>query len=252
MRIAALLVTAALLAIGGVGASPAGSAPSASKPLAGVVIALDPGHQLGNANPAFSKQLAVTHFNGYMRKGCNTTGTETNGNYPEATFNWIVAKKVRHRLQALGATVHMTRNSNSYGAWGPCVDVRGRFGAKVGADVMLSIHADGVVSGGSGFYVMLPASIPGWTDDISQRSYRMGTRFVDGMARAGAPRSTYISGQVLVTKEISTLNLSDVPAILVELGNMRNPTDAARMTSPDGRKRYADWIVAGLRAALRA
>lgn len=250
MKYAAIVGAALALALGLAPVPPATSAP-AGKPLSGIVIALDPGHQLGNSNPKFAQELSRQHFNGYMWKGCNTTGTETNGGYPEATFNWSVTKKVRHRLTALGATVHMTRDSNSRNAWGPCVDVRGRFGAKVGADLLLSIHADGAAPGGSGFFVMLPASLPDWTDDIARPSLRMGKRFVEGMAGAGAPRSTYISGQITVTPEISTLNLSDVPAILVELGNMRNATDAARMTSPEGRQRYADWIVAGVRAALR-
>lgn len=222
-----------------------------ARPLAGIVIALDPGHQLGNANPRFASQMAQTRFNGYMTKGCNTTGTATNGGFPESTFNWRVARYLENRLVALGATVRKTRSNNSYDSWGPCVWDRGRFGEQVGADLLLSIHADGAAASGSGFYVMLPSTIAGWTDDIAKPSARMGKRFVQGMADAGAPRSNYISGQTLVTPEISTLNFSDVPAILVELGNMRNSTDAARMTSREGQKQYADWLVAGVRAALR-
>ena len=119
------------------------------------------------------------------------------------------------------------------------------------ADLLLSIHADGAVSTGSGFYIMVPASITGWTDDIATSSGRMGQRFIQGMANAGAPRSTYIRDQTLVTQDISTLNFSDVPAILVELGNMRHPGDASRMTSREGQKQYADWVLAGIRTALR-
>lgn len=231
-------------------AVPANSAPS--QPLAGVVIALDPGHQLGNSNPAHFDELAVTHFNGNSTKNCNTSGTATNAGYPEATFNWNVARQVKDKLEALGAEVKMTRHSNSMRKWGPCVDERGRFGAKVGADLMLSIHGDGASSSGYGFYVMVPSVIKGWTDDISAKSIRLGKRFVSGMAGAGAPRSTYVSGQMMITPTISTLNLSDVPVILVEAGNMRNASDAARMSSPAGQRQYAGWIVAGIRAALKS
>ena len=252
MRHPAIVVAAAALAAV---AAMLGSSPAAvgapSRPLEGVVIALDPGHQLGNSNPRFSAQMAQTRFNGHITKGCNTTGTSTNGGYAESTFNWRVSRYLESRLRALGATVRKTRSNHSYDAWGPCVWDRGRFGAEVDADLLLSIHADGAAPGGSGFYVMLPATIPGWTDDIARQSGRMGKRFVQGMAGAGAPRSTYISGQILVTPEISTLNFSDVPAILVELGNMRNSSDAARMTSREGQKQYADWLVSGIRAALR-
>lgn len=248
-----IALTGATLVLGALAlgsAVPASSAPS--QPLAGIVIALDPGHQLGNSNPAHFDELAVTHFNGNSTKNCNTSGTATNSGYPEATYNWNVARLVKDRLEALGADVKMTRHSNSMRKWGPCVDERGRFGAKVGADLMLSIHGDGADSSGYGFYVMVPAVIKGWTDDISAKSIRLGKRFVSGMAGAGAPRSTYVSGQMMITPTISTLNFSDVPVILLESGNMRNAADAARMSSPAGQRQYADWIVAGLRAALKA
>lgn len=233
------------------GAAAPAPAPRADGPLAGLVIALDPGHQLGNSNPKFFGELAKTHFNGYETKNCNTTGTATNAGYPEATYNWNTAVLVRQQLQALGADVRMTRHSNSMNKWGPCVDERGKFGASVGADLMLSIHADGADSAGYGFFVMEPSVIKGWTDDISAKSIRLGKRFIEGMAAAGAPRSTYISGQMMVTPTISTLNFSDVPVILLESGNMRNAADARRMSSAAGQQQYADWIVAGLRAALR-
>lgn len=247
-----LLLCALAAAVALVSAPAVAAVPAETRPLAGVVIALDPGHQLGNSNPEFFDELARTHFNGYERKTCNTSGTATNAGYPEATFNWKVAKLVKDRLEALGARVPMSRHSNSWNKWGPCVDERGRFGASVGADLTLSIHGDGVDGGGSGFYVMEPSVIKGYTDDISAKSIRLGKRFITGMAGAGAPRSTYISGQMLVTPSISTLNLSDVPVILLESGNMRNASDARRMSSPEGQAQYADWIVAGLRAALRS
>ncbi|MDP4690941.1 MAG: N-acetylmuramoyl-L-alanine amidase [Candidatus Nanopelagicales bacterium] len=253
MRRIGLVAATCVAVAGALALTPAAAtpAPTAQRPLQGVIIALDPGHQLGNSNPRFASQLAKTKFNGLRIKGCNTTGTATNSGFPEATFNWRVTSYLENRLRALGATVRKTRSTNSYNAWGPCVWDRGRFGAQVDADLLLSIHADGAVSTGSGFYIMVPASIPGWTDDIAKSSGRMGQRFIQGMANAGAPRSTYIRDQTLVTQDISTLNFSDVPAILVELGNMRHPGDASRMTSREGQKQYADWVLAGIRAALR-
>lgn len=249
--IAACVVAMAALVAAGPGAS-AAPAPAADRPLEGLVIALDPGHQLGNSNPAFFDELSKTHYNGYETKICNTSGTATNDGFPEATFTWNVTVLVKEQLEALGADVRMTRHSNSWKKWGPCVNERGAFGAKVGADLMLSIHADGADSSGYGFFVMVPSVIKGWTDDISAKSIRLGKRFVAGMAAAGAPRSTYISDQMMITPTISTLNFSDVPVILVESGNMRNATEARRMSSASGQRQYADWIVAGLRAALRA
>jgi len=131
---------------------------AAESPLAGRLILLDPGHQLGNSNPRFAEQLAQSRFNGTTVKGCNTTGTATNAGYPESTFNWQVAQVLRRMLEAEGARVEMTRTSNSRDEWGPCVWDRGRFGARVGADLTVSIHADGAAASGHGVVRSMPAA----------------------------------------------------------------------------------------------
>ena len=117
---------------------------SSTLPLAGVRIALDPGHQLGNRN--FPDEISRPVPAGGFTKPCNTTGTRTNGGSPEATLNFRVARLVEERLEALGARVYLTRTRNSESLWGPCVDERGRFGEKVGARLMVSLHADGASS----------------------------------------------------------------------------------------------------------
>ena len=223
----------------------------AKKPLRGITIALDPGHQLGNSNPAFALKLAQTRFNGTITKGCNTTGTATNSGFPEATFVYKVTRRVKKRLERQGATVKMTRTTNSYQRWGPCVWKRGQFGAKVRADMLLSVHADGGPASGKGFFVIVPGLVPGWTDDIAAKSQRYGKRLIEGMAKAGATRSTYISGQTLVWNDVTTLNFSDVPAVLVEVGNMRNAEEARLMRTRQGQNDYAAWLVAGVKAAVR-
>src|SRR5690349_13443999 len=59
-------------------------------PLAGRVVVLDPGHQLGNA--AFPAEIDEPVDAGGFEKPCNTTGTSTDAGYPEATFTWEVAR----------------------------------------------------------------------------------------------------------------------------------------------------------------
>jgi N-acetylmuramoyl-L-alanine amidase len=51
--------------------------------------------------------------------------------------------------------------------------------------------------------------------------------------------------------DLAGLNLSTVPAVYVECGNMRNATDAAWMSSPDGRQAVAQQLAAGVLAFLR-
>ena len=67
------------------------------------------------------------------------------------------------------------------------------------------------------------------------------------------PYSTYIGAQGLdVRSDLGGLNLSDVPKVFVETGNMRNGTDAALLKSSAFREREAQALAVGLTAFLSA
>ena len=215
-------------------------------PLAGLVVVLDPGHQLGNT--AFPAEVQAPVDAGGFTKPCNTTGTATNGGYPEATFTWAVALATRQLLQRRGARVLLTRSSNSMTEWGPCVDERGRSGNPdqpgPTADLKVSIHADGSLTAGAhGFHVIAPAEVAPWTTDIATPSLRLAEVVRDVLVEEGLATSTYAGRDGIdVRGDLGTLNLSDVPTVMVELGNMRDPGDAALMTSAAGRSRYASAL----------
>jgi N-acetylmuramoyl-L-alanine amidase len=222
----------------------------ASLPLAGVRIALDPGHQLGNHNfPSQTRRLVPA---GGFDKPCNTTGTATNGGYPEVTLNFRIARLVETRLEALGARVLLTRTRNSQSLWGPCVNTRGAFGARVGARLTVSLHADGASARAHGFHVIAPRSRSPWTTDIARPSLRLAKALRAGFDGRGIPRSTYVGGgtALSIRSDLGTLNLSDVPVAMLEVGNMRNASDAHRMTTRKGRATYARAVVRGIRLFL--
>lgn len=221
--------------------------PASRKPLQGKTIAIDPGHQLGNSR--HPRQINRPVNAGGFRKACNTTGTSTNGGYPEATFGWQVARTLKRQLVARGATVRMTRTSNSVDRWGPCIDERGRFGNRVHADAVVSLHGDGADPSSRGFFVIRPGSRPGWTGDIRRPSQTLAGMVKRGLMRAGATVSTSYRGGLDVRTDLGTLNWSDVPIVMVELGNMRNVVDARHMTTP----RYRQHVYArGLRLGITA
>ena len=136
----------------------------------------------------------------------------------------------------------MTRNTNSESRWGPCIDARGRFGKSVGAELMVSLHADGSSASDRGFHVIAPTRRSPWTTDIAGASLRLATSLRDALTASGVPPSNYTGeGTGLnVRDDLGTLNMSDVPVAMIEIGNMRNAGDANRMTSKSGRARYAD------------
>ncbi|MSZ77916.1 MAG: N-acetylmuramoyl-L-alanine amidase [Actinobacteria bacterium] len=230
----------------------AAPAPRLAGDLADRVIVVDPGHQLGNHN--FPRKIGRRVPAGGFTKPCNTTGTATDGGYPEATFAWRVARQLRRALIDRGAQVVLTRHSNREDRWGPCVDVRGRAGNAVDADLKISIHGDGSTAPDAhGFHVIAPIDRKPWTHDIFSDSTRLATTARQALDAAGFDRATYVAGGdgLDFRGDLATLNLSDVPTILVELGNMRDSGDAQVMTSADGQAAYAAALVEAVRRYLR-
>jgi N-acetylmuramoyl-L-alanine amidase len=222
-----------------------------SAPLAGRTVVIDPGHQLGNHN--FPREINRMVPAGGFKKPCNTTGTATNGGYPEATFTWQVSRLLRSRLLKLGATVQLTRSSNRQDRWGPCVDVRGRDGNRLPADLKISVHADGsYVAGARGFHVIAPTDRRPWTHDIYRPSRRLALDTRAALTSVGLRVANYVAGGdgLDFRSDLGTINLSNVPTVMVELGNMRNPKDAHRMTSKAGRAMYARGLALAVRRFL--
>jgi N-acetylmuramoyl-L-alanine amidase len=236
--------------VGGVLAAPAGPA-SATGPLAGRTVLLDPGHQLGNAG--HSREINRLVDAGGFQKACDTTGTATNAGYPESAFTMSTALYLKRRLEALGATVLLTRPRQGTDLWGPCIDVRGRRGQQVHADLKVSLHGDGAAAEYRGFFVIRPAWRKGWTDDIYTRSNTLGQYIRAGLDAVHLARANNYGGDGLDTRgDLGGLNWSNVPAVMVELGNMRNAGDAARMTSPAARDQvYAAGLARGIAGYLR-
>jgi N-acetylmuramoyl-L-alanine amidase len=227
----------AIFVLASVGAAAPGS-------LRGATIAIDPGHNGRNwAHPERINRLVDA---GTLRKACDTTGTATSSGYTEPAFTWDVAVRLRRILRASGANVVLTRTSNS--GWGPCITERAAIGNRAHADAAVSIHADGGPPSGRGFHVIYPPSIRGLTADIAgaskclalamRKAYRAGT---------GLPHATYLGGRGLsVRSDLGGLNLSDVPKVFVETGNMRSRADAKLLESAAFRERIARAIAAGL------
>jgi N-acetylmuramoyl-L-alanine amidase len=222
--------------------------PDGHSSLAGRVIVLDPGHNGKNARhlDAISKPVDAGGF----EKPCNTEGTATADGYSEATFNWEVAKLLATKLRASGARVILTRRSNT--GWGPCIDERGLIARRNHADLLLSIHADGSIATYHGFYVMSPASLPGYTARTAGPSRRAAAVLRDAMVDAGFRPANYAASHGLwVRSDLGTLNRAGTPAIMIECGNMLSSRDAATMTSRAGRSAVAAALSDGIARYLR-
>jgi N-acetylmuramoyl-L-alanine amidase len=231
--------------------APAASSPSPSpsppgrdgtrRPLAGKIVGIDPGHNgLNSTDPAF---LAHQVFNVRPMEDCNTVGSQTAAGYTESLFNFKVAAYLAADLRRDGARVVLTRPSNH--GLGPCVNRRSTMLNHT--DVAIDIHADGGPAWGRGFTVLEPIA-DGPNDRVIGSSVRFG-RYVHRafLADTPLPVSDYYGHDGYQFRDdLAGLNLTTVPKVLIECGNMPNRTDAALLSTARGQRE----IAAALEAAI--
>ncbi|MCQ0000365.1 N-acetylmuramoyl-L-alanine amidase [Streptomyces sudanensis] len=236
--------------------TPGPSGAPASAPLAGRVVVIDPGHNPGNFRHA--SEIGEKVDIGTNRKECDTTGTSTRDGYAEAAFTLDVAHRIRAILRWSGATVVLTHDADR--PFGPCIDERARIGNEAGggrgADAVVSVHADGSATGGRGHHVIVPGLVRAGAADtgpIVGPSRRLGELVAAGFARStGSAPADYLGGGtgLVVRTDLGGLNLSTVPKVFVECGNMRDPRDAASLSDAAWRQKAARGIADGVSTYL--
>jgi N-acetylmuramoyl-L-alanine amidase len=153
----------------------------------------------------------------------------------EKDINLRVAAKIANLLESRGVGVVMTRWQDRF------IELEDRSGIanQRKADLFVSIHADSAPNrSAQGFTVYVATA-------ASAGSYRAAHAINRAMEKTGMNnRGVREAGfQVLVNTR--------VPAVLIELGYLTNPQDAARLTDDHFRDRLAQAIVEGIQAYLR-
>lgn len=228
-------------------AAPAPRTTARPAPAGGRTVVIDPGHNGANAaNPDIINQPVDAGFG--QTKACNTTGTSTDDGYPEHRFNWGVGQALRDELEAAGVTVIMTRDSDT--GVGPCVNQRAAIGNQANADAVVSLHGDGADASVAGFYVLTAERAPAGAE-MAGRSAALAGDIRDGLESAGlSPNNALGSNGLWERGDLAGLNLSLRPTVLIEFGNMRNPAEAALMSSAAGQQQYAEGVAKGVLAFL--
>jgi N-acetylmuramoyl-L-alanine amidase len=221
------------------------AAPVVSADPAGKSVFLDAGHNA--VNDASINQQVPNGRGG--TKPCQTSGAASNDGYPEHAFNWAVVGLINDSLRQLGVNTALSRGDDS--SVGPCIDARAAQANAMHPDAIVSIHADGGPPSGSGFHVNY--SSPPLNDVQSGPAVQLAHTIRDALVQNGFHPSNYVGSDGLYGRDdLAGLNLAQYPAVLVELGNMKNADDAARMESPDGRAKYAAAVTQGIVAFLNS
>jgi N-acetylmuramoyl-L-alanine amidase len=204
-----------------------------------LTVVLDPGHDL-YANLGVEPIGPGSHVL-KIKDGGGTSGVVTRQR--EATVNLRVALRLRTLLEAAGVRVVMTRTTTC------CVSHGNIYRAEVAnlahAALFLRIHADGSTDHSrAGTSTLYPAYHAGWTSDIYARSLQ-AARLVqaDEVAALRWPNLG-----IVPRSDITGFNWANVPAVLVEVGFLTNPSeDRALATSTT-----VDRAALGLRTAVLA
>lgn len=210
-------------------------------------VVLDPGHNGGNESAPAEVNKLVPQGSG-LYKACDTTGTNTGDGYPEHEFNFQVALLVKSMLEQHGITVLLTRVTDS--GIGPCVDRRAAIADDAHAAAAVSIHGDGNLTG-HGFQIIEAEHSAGGVSNDALSLKLAEALHKTFLSQSGLTPSTYAGEDGYESRnDLAGLNLSTVPKILVECGNMRDSGDAALMESSAGRQRIAQAIADGILAYL--
>ena len=251
------MIVAAAAAVSGCGVAvaradgPPSAAAAAARPrlpLAGKIVGIDPGHN--GRNYAYPSVIDRQVWNGREQEDCDTTGTVSDSGYTEAQFNFQVAGYLRADLIRAGARVVMTRTSND--GVGPCVNRRSAIIISAHADAAVDIHADGAPPSGRGFAILEPVA-DGPNDRVIASSARLGADVRAAMlAGTTMPVSNYDGTNGIKDRDdLAGLNLTTVPKVLIEVGNMKNATDAEMLTSPAFQQRVAAALLQAIITFLR-
>ena len=145
----------------------------------------------------------------------------------------------------------MTRDSDD--GVGPCVNKRAAIGNNANAAAVVSIHGDGDDASGAGLLCDDRGAgtrrAPAWPRSPTGWRRSCGMALVNG----GLSPSNHLgSGGLWKRSDLAGLNLSVRPTVMIELGNMRNSSDAALMTSSSGQQQFAQGLANGVAAYLGA
>ncbi|GAB2656585.1 hypothetical protein GCM10027169_20280 [Gordonia jinhuaensis] len=234
--------------------APVATTPATGTTLAGKTVFLDPGHQGSGAGHDLDKQVPDGRGG---TKPCQTTGATAVTGVPEHTINWDVVTLVKAGLESQGAKVVLSRPDDT--GWGGCVDERAKAASESKADVAVNIHADSTSTTADtkdkGFHIIVPQlPLPNAAANTAQSNggLRAATAMRDSFVKAGFTPANYagVTNGLQTRSDIAAVNLTTVPDVFIEMGNLSNPDEAKALSGTEGQVKYAAAITGGIMSYL--
>lgn len=225
-------------------AAPAAASPTVPSPAPAAsglgVVVIDAGHQ-GRQDSGL-EPIGPGSSTKRPKVESGTEGVVTHA--PESLVNLEVAKALQRTLEARGVTVVMVRTSQN-------VDIPNSKRAQIANDahaaLFIRLHCDGVDDHSVHGVLTLRPAADQWTGPIvapSEKAAKLvhaATLAATGAANRGIQARSDLSG----------FNWSKVPAVLVEMGVMSNPTEDRKLSTTSYQQKLADGMANGIVAYLK-
>ena len=201
------------------------------KPLTGVKVGIDPGHQAKGNNQ--KETVAPNSKKTKPKVSSGTAGISTR--IPEYKTVLEISLKLREALEEQGAEVYMTRETHD-------VNISNQERAKLmngyGVDVVLRIHCDGVDNHSKhGIAVYCSKS-----NAIAAESYRACESILPAVCAATGAKNNGIVSNDNYTGQ----NWSTVPCLMVECSFASNPEEDVLLNSEDYQWKLAEGLTQGI------
>lgn len=205
-----------------------------------LTVAIDPGHQ-GNWVDMSEKEPSAPGSSEMKAKA--TTGTQ--GSYSgkaEYELNLEISLLLRDELEKRGYRVVLTREDNDTAISNA---ERALLAYEEGGDIYVRIHANGSEDPSvSGALAMVPSPANPYVGDMAENSYLLG----ESILNAYCEKASFSSLGVQYYDNMTGINWSKLPVMILEMGFMTNQSDDLRMADASVQKLMAEGIADGIDA----
>jgi N-acetylmuramoyl-L-alanine amidase len=198
------------------------------------IICIDAGH--GITSKKYNEKIAPT---AKETKPAFVSGTR-GSKYTEEELVLIVAKKLQTKLLSIGATVIMTREGHET----TLSNIeRAKFANDAKVDISIKLHADGMSNkNAKGMSVLVPSTKYIKAPNVVLESRKIGEIILKNcVSNTGAQNRG-----VVEHSDMTGLNWSTVPVILLEMGFMTNDVEDKLLSIEEYQDKIVDGIVNGV------
>lgn len=206
-------------------------------------VCIDPGHQGSWVDMSAQEAEAPGSSVRKTKSSAGTVGTTTG--VCEYQLNLDIALLVRNELENRGYRVVMTRENNDTAISN---SERAKLAASSGCDITVRIHANGSEDGSvKGALAMIGSQSNPYVSSLYDDSYLLANDVLNSYCSETGFKNLGLQ----FTDDMTGINWSTIPVMILEMGYMTNPEDDLSMQDPVTRGKMVNGITEGIEKYFR-